>query len=173
VILIDIAIFNIHTQVYLRYYRPYTLPVLDVISIIDSDENTLDALVCFGNLIVSSSVPFKVFAAWLQMSIAISSEVTISSVSIIFRFSVVDEMGKMISFTSRSAAFSVQSRPPVILQNTITRASISAGSKNPHVLNVSLSNVGNCSRLVFEYSANISCVSGVIPVAGAFYPHGF
>jgi hypothetical protein len=132
----DIAIFNNHTQVYLKYYRPYTLPVFGDISIIDSDGNTLDALVCFGNLIVSSSVPSKVFAAWLQMSIAISYEVTISSVSIIFRFSVVDEMGKVISFTSRSAAFSVQSRPPVILQNTITRASISAGSKNPHVLNV-------------------------------------
>jgi hypothetical protein len=173
VISIDIAIFNNHTQVYLKDYLPYTLPVFGNISIVDSDENTLDALVCFGNLMVASSVPSKGFAAWLQISIAICSEVTIPSTSIIFRFSVLDEMGKMISFTSRSAAFSVQSRPPAILQNTITRASISAGSKNPHVLNVSLSNVGNCSRLVFEYSANISCVSGLIPVARAFCPHGF
>jgi hypothetical protein len=116
VILIDIAIFNNHTQVYLKDYRSYTLPIFGDISIIDSDGNTLNALVCFRNLIVSSSVPSKVFAAWLQMSIVMCSEVTISSVSIIFRFSVVDEMDRMIIFTSRSAAFSVQSR---VLQETL------------------------------------------------------
>jgi hypothetical protein len=173
VILVDIAVFNNHTQVYLKDYLPYTLPFVGNISVVDSDGNALDALICFGKLEVASSIPSKSFAVWLQTSIAICSEARISSASILFHYSVLDEMGKTISFTSRSAVFSVQSRPTAILQHSITRASISAGSKNHHGLNVSLSNAGNCSRLVFDYSVNVSCMSNSMLVAGAFYPHGF
>jgi hypothetical protein len=170
---IDIVIFNNHTQVYLKNYLPIKIIVFGQISIVDSNMAVLDSLVCFGNTSVTLDLPPISFANAIRTSIAICSAIPILSASIIFSFSVLNEMGDLISFVSHSAAFSVQSRPSSILQYPIGRLNISAGYYNLHVLNVSLSNAGDCSRLVFDYTTNLSCISGSNFVRREFYPYGF
>jgi hypothetical protein len=159
--------------VYLKNYLPIKIIVFGQISIVDSNRDVLDSLICFGNTSVTLDLPPLSFANVMRTSIAICSAIPILSASIIFSFSVLNEIGDLISFVSHSEAFSVQSRPSSILQNPIGRVNLSAGDYNRHVLNVSLSNAGDCSRLVFDYTTNLSCISGSNFVRREFYPNGF
>ncbi len=170
---IDIVIFNNHTQVYLKNYLPIRILVFGQISIVDSDGVVLDSLICFGNASVTFDLPPNSFANLMRTSIAVCSATPILSASINFTFSALNEMGDLISFVSHSAAFSVQSRPSAILQSPMGIVNLAAGDNNVQMPNASLSNVGNCSRLVFQYRTNLSCFSGSSYVPTEFYPNGF
>lgn len=169
---IDIVIFNNHTQVYLKNYLPIRILVFGQISIMDTDGVVLNSLICFGNASVTFDLPPNSFANLLRTSIAICSATPILFASINFSFSVLNEMGDSISFVSHSAAFSVQSRPSAILQSPMGIVNLAAGYNSRQVLNASLSNVGDCSRLVLQYTTNLSCISGSSYVPAEFYPNG-
>jgi hypothetical protein len=68
---------------------------------------------------------------------------------------------------------SIRARPKATLSSQFSNMNISAGTINTAPMIVSLMNAGaSCSRLVFEYTANISCLSDQTVYPSFFIPNG-
>jgi hypothetical protein len=176
----DIAVYNNHTQVYLKDYAPVGVDVYGAVLLYDSAGNTLSSdLVCGGNssLIISTSLLRSTFATLYRTTFALCSlPTTVASMtlSVVATVQLRDERGLWISFSTLPVLVTVKARTQAAFVGRFTNANFSAGAVSTGSAIVSLGNAGAaCSRLVFDYTANVSCLSNnpiFVPVI--FFPDG-
>jgi hypothetical protein len=173
---IDIAIFNNHTQVYLKDYTPTGVDIVG--AIYDATTGLINDHICYGNSSISTKLPPNAFATLFRSSIALCSlpnNLALWVLSIVVHIQVRDELGILSNFYSPPSALSIRARPQAVLPPPqFTNATFYAGIANTAPMTVSLTNAGaSCSRLVFDYTANISCLSNQRYVPVSFFPTGF
>jgi len=176
----DIAVYNNHTQVYLKDYAPVGIDVVGAVLLYDSAGNALSSdLVCGGNssLTISTSLLRSTFATLYRTTFALCSfPTTVASMtlSVVATVQLRDERGLWISFSTLPVSVTVKARTQAAFVGRFTNANFSAGAVSTGSAIVSLGNAGAaCSRLVFDYTANVSCLSNnqnFVPVI--FFPDG-
>jgi hypothetical protein len=86
---------------------------------------------------------------------------------------VLDESGAFVSFSTQPVPISILARPQATLSSQFAHTNISAGIINTVPMTVSLRNAGAlCPRLVFEYTARISCFFNQTLAPTSFFPSG-
>jgi len=173
---IDIAIFNNHTQVYLKDYAPTAVDIVG--TIYDATTGLINDYICNGNSSISTKLPPNAFATLFRSSIALCSlpnNLALWVLSIVVHIQVRDERGILSNFYTPPFALSIRARPQAVLAPPqFSNAIFYAGIANTAPMTVSLKNAGaSCSRLVFDYTANISCLSNQRHVPVPFFPTGF
>ncbi len=176
----DIAVYNNHTQVYLKDYAPVGIDVYGAVLLYDSAGHALSSdLVCGGNfsLTFTTSLLRSTFATMYRTTFALCSlPTTVSSMmlSVVSTVQLRDERGVWISFSTLPVSVTVKARTQAAFVGRFTSTSFSAGAVITGSAIVSLGNAGAvCSRLVFDYTANVSCLSdnqNFVPVV--FFPGG-
>jgi hypothetical protein len=176
---VDIVVYNNHTQLYLKDYSPVGIDLHSAILLYDSGNTFQNELVCHGRsqLSESTSILPNTFATFIRSSFALCSiprgiaSFTLSVVAII---QVRDELGALLNFSSQPMTITARTNPQAVLSAQGTHINFTAGVVSTSPAVVSLGNTGvPCSRLVFEYTASVSCLSNQVHVPVAFFPVGF
>jgi hypothetical protein len=172
----DIAVYNNHTQVYVRDYAPVGIDLHVTVLLYDSANVLQNELICFGksSLSPSTSLPRNTFATIFRATFALCSiprDATALTLSVVVIIQVRDELGAFLNFSTQRVSVTVRARPQAVLVAQFGQANFSAGVVNNAPTIVSLGNAGaDCSRLVFNYTVNVSCFSDQTPAP--FFPDG-
>lgn len=175
---LDIVVYTNHTQVYLKDYNPISMNFKSNLSLYDASSNLMNHHVCFGDssLSQSASLLASKFATLFKASFAICSlpnNSELHSVHVVATIRLLDENGALVSSSTQPLPLSIRPRPRATLSSQFADINVSAGTINTVPMIVSLTNAGaSCSRLVFEYTANISCLSNQTLVPSFFVPDG-
>jgi hypothetical protein len=175
---LDIVVYTNHTQVYLKDYSPISIDLNSNLSLYDSSNNLINDRVCFGDSVLSKSLSLaaSAFATSFRTSFAIcslSSNAGLQLVNVVVTVRVLDESGSILYFSTKPVSLHILRRPQALLSSQFAHKNFSAGTVNEVPMKVSLVNTGaSCSRLLFEYTANISCLSGQKRAASSFVRNG-
>jgi hypothetical protein len=148
------------------------------VSLYDVSSNLMNHRVCFGDssLSKSASLLASKFATLFKTSFAICSipnNAEQYSLHVVATIRMLDENGALFSVSTHPLPLSIRPRPRASLSSQFANINVSAGTINTAPMIVSLTNAGaSCSRLVFEYTANISCLSNQTLVPSFFVPDG-
>jgi hypothetical protein len=176
---IDVAVYNNHTQVYLKDYQPIGVDFHSSILLHDSANKLLNELVCHGKSFMSRSMllPPQLFATFFRSSFALCS-IPRSTASLTLTIVVIaqvrdEQLGAWLNFSSHRMSATIHARPQAVLAAKFTQTNFSAGVVNTAPMIVSLGYAGaSCSRLVFEYTAYVSCFYNQSFVPVLFFPNG-
>jgi hypothetical protein len=175
---VDIVVYNNHTQVYLKDYAPVGVDLHSAIVLYDSGNALQNELVCHGKSQLSKSTTIlpNTFATFIRSSFALCSiprGVASFTLSIVAIIQVRDELGALLNFSSQPMKLTLHTSPQAVLSAQVTQMNFTAGVVSTSPAVVSLVNTGAlCSRLVFEYTASVSCLSNQVFVPVAFFPDG-
>ncbi len=175
---LDIVVYTNHTQVYLKDYSPISMHFNSNVSLYDASSLLMNHRVCFGDssLSKSASLLASKFGTSFKTSFAICSlpnNAELYSLHVVATIRMLDENGALVSVSTQPLPLSIRPRPRATLSSQFANINVSAGTINTAPMIVSLTNAGaSCSRLVFEYTANISCLSNQTVVPSFFVPDG-
>jgi hypothetical protein len=175
---LDIAVYNNHTQVYLKNYAPVGVDLYSNVLLYNSANKLVNELICYGNSSLSKTtlLPPSAFATFFKATFALCSiprDVASMSLYVVISVQARDELGALVDFPIRPATITIRARPQAVLANHFTKSVFVAGEVNAVSTIVTLGNTGvECSRLVSKHTANVSCLFDGIYVPVPFFPEG-